>query len=234
MRRPLMIAACIGLATVAGAQKTASSGITLSPATTSPAESSSTNFFTPTIVSTTQNSGSTTVVLDISGVPSVDGAGDPDNTLIDLPIPAGALVTGIGWDVNQSTVGLSWLSEMTIGFDNTDPGSLVGLALAPSITDAPGVEANSSGGIVDFTDNALSDIPIQPDGILRFEFFEAFVDTAGLTEGVWDSPSTLTIVYEGGSAVPTVGQWGLIVLGLVLLGGVVFMTVRQKKALSVN
>lgn len=228
MRRTMLLAASFALATITAAQKGAP-GQLLARSATGPEATGSFRTITPTIVGQTQNLGSTTLVLDISGEDSWDALNDPSNTVLLVPLGSGSSMTGIGWDVNLSTVGGSWLSEARFYFDGSDQ-DLTGLFLTPGVgNSAPGVGSFSSGGPLDLTDNGIPDIPILGDGNLWIQLNESFDDAPDAIDANWTAGSTLTIVYEGGSpAVPTVGEWGLITLGVVLLGGVVFMTLRRK------
>jgi hypothetical protein len=132
-------------------------------------------------------------------------AGEASGTALEM--------TGVGWDVFQSTVGPSWGSEMVVSFaDNV--GGLPGLYLTPSGTGAPivGTENNSSGGILDLTDNSIPNV-VLPDGVLRLEFFDSYDDYPGGIDGHWEAGSTLDIAYR---VVPSPGAMGL--LGLAGIG----------------
>jgi hypothetical protein len=223
----MILAACLGLASVAAAQKSQQSQLLASSASGQPA-SGQLNLITPTVISQTQNLGSTTLVLDISGEQSWDALNDLSNTVLVVPLGAGSSMTGIGWDVNLATVGGSWLNEARFYFDGSDQ-DLMGLFLTPGAGDTfPGVDSYSSGGIIDLSDNAIPDIPILGDGNLYIQLNESFDDVNNAVDANWTAGSELTIEYEG-VAVPTVNQWGLIGLGAMLLGGVVVMTLRSRR-----
>jgi exosortase sorting signal-containing protein len=230
MRRSMLLAASLALASVTAAQKGAA-GPLMTRTATGPEATGSFHTITPTIVSQTQNLGSTTLVLDISGEDSWDALNDPSNTLLLIPLGNGSSMTGIGWDVNLATIGDSWLNEARFYFDGSDQ-DLSGLFLTPGAGNSfPGVANFSSGGPLDLTDNGIPDIPILADGNLWIQLNEGFDDINDAIDANWTAGSELTIVYEGGTpAVPTVGEWGLITLGVVLLGGVVYMTLRRKPA----
>ena len=171
------------------------------------------------------------VSIDLTGTLSCDEAGDPTNTvmqidLIDLlasynPSSSVVVMTGVGWDLTQ-TSGLdsgaaSWLSEMTIGFDYENDGT-GDLFLNPSTTDAPGMEMNSSGGIIDLTDDAGVPDGIIDDGILTLEFFETFDDEADVCEAIYDSGSLMLEVMAVPE--PTAGVLSMLMLvGLVIRRG---------------
>lgn len=157
---------------------------------------------------TTRGGWGPIVDVDITGVTTFDFEGSALNTvmLIDIGALSGVgapvSVTGIGWDVIQSSIGASWGSEMKIGFGTVaSPNDII---LTTSGTGAPvASEVNSSGGIVD-----ISAIPIPnlvlADGILRLEFFETYLDNGGTGDGVFEDPSVLHI------AVPAPGAAGLL------------------------
>lgn len=234
MRRVTFLAACLGLASVAGAQKGAPAQLLEGSAVGPQAIGPFTRVITPTIISQTQNlGGSATLVLDISGEDSWDGLNDASNTVLVVPLGAGASMTDIGWDVNLTTVGGSWLSEARFYFDGQDQ-DLTGLFLTPGVGNTfPGSGSFSSGGLIDLTDNGIADIPIGPDGNLYIQLHESFDDVPNAIDANWTAGSTLTIGYEpGASAVPTTNEWGMLALGAALLGGVVVVTLRRKRALA--
>jgi hypothetical protein len=228
----MIIAACTALAAVTAAQKGAP-GQLLAGSASGPESPSSPHIVAATIVSQTQNLGSTQLNLDISGEDNWDLLNDPSNTVLSVPLGAGASMTGIGWDVNLTTIGGSWLSEARLYFDGSDQ-DLMGLFLTPGIgNDFSGTNVNfASGGIIDLSDNAIPDIPILGDGNLYIQLHETFDDLADAVDSTYEAGSTLMIVYEGAPAVPTVGEWGMIALGASLLGGVVFVTLRKKSGLQ--
>jgi hypothetical protein len=229
MRRRMILAACLAIGSLTAAQKGAPVNL-LEAVNAGPEGSGATHFVTPTIVSSTQNLGSTTMVLDITGEESWDLLDDPNNHVLVVPLGAGASMTGIGWDVNLQTLGGSWLSEARFYFDGSDH-DLSGLFLTPGFAfPNPGTMAFSSGGPLDLSDNGIPDIPILGDGNLYIQLYEGFDDIPDGVDANWIESSTLTIVYDGGApAVPTVGEWGMILLGVTLLGGVVVVSMRRKR-----
>jgi hypothetical protein len=235
MRRVTFFAACLGLASVVAAQKGAPAQLLESSASGPQASGPFTRVITPTVISHTVNlGGSSTLVLDISGEDSWDALNDASNTILNIPLGAGASMTGIGWDVNLTTVGGSWLSEARFYFDGSDQ-DLMGLFLAPGVGDNfSGSDSYSSGGVLDLTDNAIPDIPILGDGNLIIQLYESFDDAGNAIDANWTAGSELTIVYEGGGPppVPTTNEWGLIALGATLLGGVVVVSLRRKRAFA--
>ncbi|MDA3934121.1 MAG: hypothetical protein PF630_07340 [Gammaproteobacteria bacterium] len=206
-------------------------------------------------VSTVQGGGVPAVGVDMTGIDSWDGIDDTDNIIIDLNIGAGNAMTGVSWDVGIATVGASWLSEPTVLFsDSTGSADPNGISLAPGTgVDAPGDMEFSSGGVLDFSDNALPDIVAGADGILRLQFFEGFDDTADAVDANWrnavasalvaglgiactDQAACDAAVGGGGPgpqvlppapAVPTLSLFGLLALALVLVLGTVLVLRRK-------
>lgn len=231
----LLASALATLAATTQAQKGAGNAVLMehTPSTgtpTVPADNNDLRVVGPTIISQTQNLGSTTLVLDINGEQSWDSLDAAANTVLAVPLGAGASMTGIGWDVNVTTVGGSWLSEARFYFDGSDH-DFSGLFLAPGIGNNFGGSGSfSSGGILDLTDNGIPDIPILGDGNLYVQLYESFDDAAGAVDADYTAGSSLTIVYDGGGPViPTVSEWGLIVLTALLLAGGAFLIVRRTR-----
>jgi hypothetical protein len=135
-----------------------------------------------------------TMSLNVHGFASIDLLDDADNDIFIKELGEGALLTGVGWDVNITTHGGSWLSEAAMYFDGSDQDGS-GLFLTPGVgDDLPGTASYSS-EVVDLTDNGIPDIPILGDGRLYVQFFETFDDTADSADAIYESPSTLTIQY---------------------------------------
>jgi len=143
------------------------------------------------------------VVVDISGAESWDLIDDVDNVIADCV--GGGTITGIGFDVTITTVGASWLSEPVIQFTNSagsaDPNAIN--LTAGLNDDMPGTMSYTSGGIIDFSDNALPNITAAGDGILRMQFFESFDDVADAVDAVFDSG---TLTFDGIGLVDNTGD----------------------------
>ncbi len=227
----LALAAFVGFATVSEAQKSSTSGPAFSATSAAPTspEGGGTVVVTPTILSQTTVGGATTLVLDIAGSESWDSQGDASNMVLNVPLPAGSSMTGIGWDATVATQGGSWLSEAVMYFDGSDQDGS-GLFLTIGVgNDFAGTSFFTSAGIIDLSDNGIADIPVLGDNTLYIELFESFDDAADTIDATYPAPSTLTIVYEGGGggAVPTVSEWGLIIMTALLLIGGAFLVVRR-------
>lgn len=133
-----------------------------------------------------------TETLDINGVASCDEQGAACNTIIDVDLGPGAVLTGIGWDVTISTNGASWFSEAVISY-GPDTGDPAFFDLTPGSGDISGEQFFSSGGIVDLG----TDFPLD-NGILRLEFWESFVDFTGSPDAYYVDPSLLTFQFDPG------------------------------------
>ena len=171
------------------------------------------------------------IQLDITGVESWDVLDDPDNVVFAEVLGAGAIMTGIGWDVTITTVGASWLSEARSYFDGSDQDGM-GLFLTPGVGDnMSGSATYSSGGIIDLTDNAIPNIPVLADETLYVQFYESFDDVANSVDANYDPTSTFDIVgigfvTPGSFPIPTLSTVGLIALLTALAGVGVFLLRR--------
>jgi hypothetical protein len=155
------------------------------------------------------------VSVDFSGVNSWDLFGDPNNEIVSSILGAGAIATGFGWNMTITTVGSSWLSDVTLNITG-DGGEVV---LSPGAgDDMPGGPTNyASGGIFDLSDLGFLNSPAFPDGSFPIETFEAFDDNVDAIDATIGSGSSLDIAYIAGAPVPTMPGVGLLVLLVVLL-----------------
>lgn len=148
----------------------------------------------------TQEVTTLTKVVDISGTESWDGPGDSDNVKLNVDLGACSPVfTGIGWDVTIETFGLSWLSEATIGFTDTD-GDPAGefASIAPGAGDTfPGIATYS--GTRDFASSGITP-PTLDNGFVELEFYESFNDFVDGVDAEYKTTSTLTIAYTNSDA----------------------------------
>jgi hypothetical protein len=145
--------------------------------------------------------GDPVAAFDLTGQTFVDLEGDADNTILMLDIGAALGMAGmdvevnaIGWNFTLTTLGLSWASEATIGFDwNHDLVNDV--YLNASTTDAPvTMEVLSSGGPVSLASFGIPN-GFVPGGVLRVELFDVFDDNPDAPDAVIDTGSlTIQIV----------------------------------------
>lgn len=162
-----------------------------------------------------------TNVINVSGIQSFFEFGETGNVILNINIGPNSAVNGIGWDVIVSAFAPSYLSELTVSFEDSAQTDGVFLTLGPDDTN-PGLnQAYNSGGIVDLIPLGFN-FNVGPDGILRVEFFEDFDDTEVNPDGIWNSGS-LTIQY---APIPEPATYGMMALGA--LG--VLAAARRRKA----
>lgn len=150
-----------------------------------------------------------TITVDVSGISFNDAQFSPLNQTLAIALAVGAEVTGIGWDVNLTTIGSSWASEAVIDFEGQ-----IFLTVAAGDNFGVSNQNYNSGGILDLSaDAGLPNITLGGDGVLNLEFFEGFVDNGGTGDASFGAGSTLTLQVRG---IPAPGS--LAVLGL---GGLV-------------
>ncbi len=155
-----------------------------------------------------------------SNIDSWDLLSDPDNLVFDINLardcfglPDGTAISmnGIGWDVTLNAFSPSWLSELSVYFDDTIAPDGFGLFLRPGVADSfPGTGTYSSGGIIKLDDVGIPNVDL-PNGHLRLEFHETFDDFANGVDGNWKEgsilhvqivpePATLSLLALGGLA----------------------------------
>lgn len=139
----------------------------------------------------------TDLVLDVSGIESWDFQGDADNTILNVFVGAGATITNIAWNVNLTTVGISWADENTMTFNG-----------AQSINAAAGDAFTVSNA--NYAGSAASGIVLDGSGMLSIEFHEVgFDDNANAVDSFYNS-GTITISYvPAPSALAVLGLGGL-------------------------
>ena len=186
--------------------------------------------------------GTTVECVSMEDLASWDFQGDPDNVVIELDIGEGNTLTGAGFDLGIETVGISWLSEVTIlHSDSTGAADPNGIILTPGFgDDTSGSQEYSSGGLVDFSDLMLPEPVAGPDGILRLEIHETGFDdnvdaidanmrnaadptVCGGLALVCSDQAACNAAIRGGPGfetqpIPTNNAWALMVLVLMLAG----------------
>lgn len=137
------------------------------------------------------------LTIDVSGMASWDFQGDPDNEIVTLQI-GGAIPLRIEWDLNITTIGTSWASEVTIGIED------YALAISPGMGDDFQVTNMNYRGFVDVG------VP-SPDGVLEFEFYETgFDDLPGAPDAFFEQGSTITVIFPTPGVLMPLGMMGLI------------------------
>jgi hypothetical protein len=135
-----------------------------------------------------------TVNVNVANTPSYDLDGAACNVQLVIPAPSGKdSMSGIGWNVQLSAYGASYLSEIAVLITNVNGE---GYILRPGAADAfPGTGNYSSGGVNDLCGvYGFPPLPL-PDGNLYLEFFETFDDFPDCgQDGNWDS-GTLSFAF---------------------------------------
>jgi hypothetical protein len=132
--------------------------------------------------------GFSTITIDISGVNSWDLQGDPDNEHIEVQLGGYFHILGIGWDLQISTAGASWLSEPVISANDE-------FFITPGVgNDFAGSATFSSGGIIDLV-AIQQDFLLPGNGLLNFEFFESFDDVSDAIDARFMSGSRMYVEY---------------------------------------
>ncbi len=136
-------------------------------------------------------------VIDISGYQTWGFQGDAQNEILSVFLGAWTSLTSISWDVNLSTIGISWAEEATIGILGSDGGIM--LELIPGFGDGFTVtNMNYQGG--GDTNIMLMDT----GGWLNLEFYETgWDDNAGSPDALFEAGSTIT--FHGWFELPTPG-----------------------------
>lgn len=113
-----------------------------------------------------------TTTVDVSNIDSVGLYGDPGNTVLGLQVGANSTITSVEFAFTVYADEPSFLSEIMIGFENSDQSD--GVFFTPGLgDDFPGVATYS--GLADLIELGL-DFQVGADGILRVEFFEYYDD----------------------------------------------------------
>lgn len=147
--------------------------------------------------------------VDVTGIADYDTRNAPMNVVRDFYVGAGALVTAIRWNVDLTANEPSYLSEMEVGFTDTD-GNGTGIV--------PGGDDDFSGamhyeGFQDLVDIGQA-VTVGSDGILRLEFFDGFKDLSfDEPEGIWNAGTLTFSIAE----VPEPATWALMLAGFLLL-----------------
>ena len=129
------------------------------------------------------------LTIDISGLSSNDFQGDPDNVVLNVFIGAGATISSVGWNVNLTTVGISWADEATITFDDA-------FSVNPGAGDAFTVTN------MNYQGTASTSLVVGADGMMRIELHEVgFDDNANGPDAIYEAGSYIVV----GNVWPTPG-----------------------------
>lgn len=151
--------------------------------------------------------------LPVASILSMGEIGNANNTRLSFELQPGGDINYISWDVQLTSFGSSWLSDMAVTLSNSAGD---GVTLTVSDTDAPGT-ASYTGNL--WLPELNLGFALGADGVLFVEFHEVLDDFAG-PDGRWDAGSLVV------SSVPEPGTYGLMAMGAALLG--VSMSRRRK------
>ena len=132
------------------------------------------------------------------GIESVGEYGDSGNTVMTYNVGANVTITGISYTVNVTAFTPSWLSEISLAFEDSAQNN--GVFFNPAFLDdnaGTGTYADAA----DLTALGLS-FQVGADGILRLEFFEGFDDSAVSPDGIWNF-GTITFITDAVDGPPT-------------------------------
>lgn len=139
-----------------------------------------------------ERTGEDIAMLDVTGIPSMDTLGSPNNRIVYLWVGEFNFVTGVGWDVAlQTTAPGSRRSDISLLMTNTAMQPVPNFGIAPGIQDrTPGGPTQySSNGIRKFADSNLPNILALSDGLIRLEFWDTPDHLIGQPDGLWVSGS---------------------------------------------
>lgn len=146
----------------------------------------------------------TPVDVDITGYNSWDGPLNPNNEVLlvdmaaELGLAPGSEVTifALGWDLSLTTVDPSYASEAVIYLDENVAPAFDYLLFTPfEFLFLPGTFSVSG-----FDAFHADELIVLPDGILRIEFFETYIDYPGEIEAHWSGTLTFRAVPAPGAA----------------------------------
>lgn len=136
------------------------------------------------------NSFGDMVTIDISGYSSWDFQGDPQNEIANIMLGPSASITHISWNINLTTVGVSWAEESTIGL----------MGNIEQIT--PGFGDGFPVSNMNYQGSQASSIVLGADAMLDIEFYEfGFDDNADAIDSYFEAGSTIT--FHGRTLYPT-------------------------------
>lgn len=142
------------------------------------------------------------LTIDISGYASYDFQGDADNEILSFSTGAPGPINAFGfnWDVNLSTVGLSWADEATLTFNDE-------YSLMPALGDAFSVtNANYQGSL---SPELLGSA--DANGMMHIEFHETgFDDNPDAIDSYFEAESYLYFVFPSPGTLCVAGFGSLV------------------------
>lgn len=155
-----------------------------------------------------ERDGADIAIVDVTGIPSMDGLGSPNNIVIFLWIGPLNSVTGIGYDVVLQTVDpSSRRRDISMLITNTAFQPVPNFGFAPGFADpTPGGPTAYSRPLTKFASLGRPDVLAGLDGLIRLEFFDTPDHAPGAPDGLWVSGSftfqTLNPIPAPFTAVP--------------------------------
>jgi hypothetical protein len=157
------------------------------------------------------------------GGAAAPGAG---NTVVNVGLGAGAVVTGLGAVGGYESFSPSWRSEVRTVFRGANPAETILLSFSGD--DSPGTVTFDFPPI-DLTGASFPNITLGASGNLSIELCEDFADASVSPDATFAAGTTLRVACfncfdpfaEPPVPAPTLNQWGLIVLlgMMTLIGG---------------
>jgi len=165
------------------------------------------------------------LVVNVAGIESYGEYGDGDNTVLTYNVGANVTITGISYNVNVTAFDPSWLSELSLSFEDSSQSD--GVFFNPAFLDddsGTGTYSDSA----DLVDLGLS-FQVGADGLLRLEFFEGFDDSSVFPDGIWNF-GTITFLTDAVD-VPPPGDVPEPATGMLMGAGLALMgyTARRRR-----
>lgn len=137
-----------------------------------------------------ERTGAGLATIDVTGIPSMDGRGSPNNTVLFMWVGGGNYVNGIGWDVVLQTIAPnSRRRDMSLLLTDTLNLPFTGWGIQPGAADPTpgGPTGYASDGILKVADYGIPPLRAAGDGYIRLEFHESPDHAPGQVDGLWVS-----------------------------------------------
>ncbi len=146
------------------------------------------------------NDGPSTVIIDLSGLDSMDFQGDPDNVVLIQGFQVGDILHSVKWDVSLTFEAPSWAEEVSVSMTDDTAYDVLNTGIF-----FPGVQSDlpiAGGGVFDLGDHVMTTTS------LAIELHEwNFDDWANAPDAFYGEGSELRINY---TAIPAPGALALI------------------------
>ncbi|MBL8746588.1 MAG: hypothetical protein JNK58_09570 [Phycisphaerae bacterium] len=175
---------------------------------------------------TSERVGAGLATIDVTGIPSMDLLGSPNNVVILLWIGPFNSVNGIGHDVVlQTLLPESRRRDISLFVRNSANQNLTGFFIQPGSADPTpgGPTAYSSGGITKLADFNIPPVQALADGVIRIEFFESRDEVPNQADAIWVSG---TVSLQMALPIPTPVSPGI--SGFFALAGIAGLHRRRR------